>query len=118
MKTFFVPLFFLITFSINNLFAQQYPSDATLYIIDEATQGTNINPIILQKLNPVPVNSIDLRVHPTTNTTQSEMSIAVHPLNNQIILASANASNYPVTTIYGTGYYISTDGGITWAGND
>lgn len=56
----------------------------------------------------------DVRIHPTTNSMQSEMSIAVSPLNKNIIFASANASNYPVTTIYGTGVYWSTDGGTNW----
>jgi len=62
--------------------------------------------------------SPDLRIHPTTNTTQSEMSIAVHPSNPNIILVGANTSDYPVTTIYGTGWYISADGGYTWRGSD
>lgn len=62
----------------------------------------------------------DVRVHSTTNTMQSEMSIAVSPLNKNIILASANATNYPLTSggIYGTGVYWSTDGGTNWQGYD
>ncbi|MGH7491812.1 MAG: WD40/YVTN/BNR-like repeat-containing protein [bacterium] len=62
--------------------------------------------------------AIGMRIHPTTNTHQSEMSIAVSPWNNKKVLASANTSNYPVSVLYGTGYYISTDGGINWTGND
>lgn len=79
-----------------------YPPAATLYKIDTSTQGTNTNPTILQKNSAVPNNSADVRIHTTTNSSQSEMSIAVSPINNQILLASANASDYPVTTIYGT----------------
>ena len=49
--------------------------------------------------------SPNFRPHPTTNTTQSEMSIDVHPTDENIVFGSANASNWPVTTIYGTGVY-------------
>ncbi|MFN0158128.1 MAG: FlgD immunoglobulin-like domain containing protein [Bacteroidota bacterium] len=65
-----------------------------------------------------PQNEPDVRVRPTTNTTQSEMSIAVSPLNNRVALASANASDFPVSVIYGTSAYWSTDAGLTWAGFD
>ncbi len=65
-----------------------------------------------------PQNAPDVRVLPTTNTTQSEMSIAVSPLNNNILLASGNATDFPVTDVYGTSAYWSTDAGLTWAGFD
>jgi hypothetical protein len=70
--------------------------------------------------NPLsaPTNNPDVRVRPTTNTTQSEMSIAVSPLSNNTVLASANATDYPVTAVYGTGAYWSTNGGSTWQGFD
>ncbi len=60
----------------------------------------------------------NFRPRPTTNTTQSETSVDVHPSNNNIVFASANASNYPVSTIYGTGVYWSVDGSTSWAGAD
>ncbi|MDH3268359.1 MAG: glycoside hydrolase, partial [Ignavibacteria bacterium] len=60
----------------------------------------------------------NFRPHPTTNTTQSEMSVDVHPANNNIVFSSANASNWPVSTIYGTGVYWSLDGSSTWTGFD
>ena len=56
------------------------------------------------------------RVFPGTNSTQSELSIDVHPLNPAIMFASANATNWPFTTIYGTGVYWTTNGGTNWAG--
>ncbi|MGA9115307.1 MAG: FlgD immunoglobulin-like domain containing protein [Bacteroidota bacterium] len=65
-----------------------------------------------------PQNTPDVRLRPTTNTTQSEMSVAVDPLNPNRVLASANATNFPVSTIYGTGVYWSLDGGLTWSGFD
>jgi hypothetical protein len=60
----------------------------------------------------------NIRPKPGTNTTQSETSIDVHPTNNQIVFCSANATNYPVTTLYGTGVYWSLDGGANWTGFD
>ena len=65
-----------------------------------------------------PANNPDSRIRPTTNTTQSEMSMAVSPIDNRVILGSANCSDFPVSVIYGTGAYWSTDGGLTWAGFD
>ena len=57
----------------------------------------------------------NFRVHPRTAGTQSEVPITVHPLNPNILYASAN-------TFQGgnfcTGWYRSTDGGVTWTGND
>ena len=35
------------------------------------------------------------RVFPGTNSTQSELSIDIHPLNPAIMFASANATNWP-----------------------
>jgi hypothetical protein len=60
----------------------------------------------------------NFRPHPTTNTTQSEMSVDVHPFNPLIVFGSANATNWPVTTIYGTGVYWTFDGGNNWTGYD
>lgn len=62
--------------------------------------------------------SPNYRPMPTTNSTQSEMSIDLHPTNPEIIFGSANATNNPVTTVYGTGVYYSTNGGVNWAGAD
>ena len=58
------------------------------------------------------------RVYPGTATTQSELSIDIHPTNSNILFASANATNSPVTTLYGTGVYWTTNGGTTWTGAD
>jgi hypothetical protein len=53
-----------------------------------------------------------------SNTTQSELSIDIHPLNDNIIFASANATNWPFSTIWGTGIYFTLDGGTNWTGYD
>lgn len=60
----------------------------------------------------------NFRLKPGTNTTQSEMSVDVHPANNNIVFGSANATNWPVTTLYGTGVYWSLNGGSVWTGYD
>ena len=64
------------------------------------------------------VVSPNFRPHPTLNSTQSEMSIDVHPSNSNIIFCSANASDWPVTMLYGTGVYWSLDGSSSWTGYD
>ncbi|MGQ9642968.1 MAG: hypothetical protein ACUVT3_03820, partial [Ignavibacterium sp.] len=74
----------------------------------------------IQKLS----NSIEavvnpnFRILPSANSTQSEISIDVHPSNPNILFASANTTNWPVTTLYGTGLYWSTNGGNNWTGYD
>mgnify|MGYP000026492615 FL=1 len=62
--------------------------------------------------------SPNYRVRPTTNTTQSELSIDVHPTNPSILFGGANTTNWPVSTLYGTGCYWTTNGGLNWSGFD
>lgn len=59
--------------------------------------------------------SLNFRVHPRTAGTQSETPITVHPFNPLIMFASANT--YPSGT-FSTGCYVTTNGGLTWFGND
>ena len=56
------------------------------------------------------------RPHPTTNTTQSEFSVDMHPTDENIIFASSNCTPWPVSAIWGTGVYWSLDGSATWTG--
>ena len=49
-----------------------------------------------------------------TNTTQSENSIFVHPLDNNKLLNSNNSTNSPFSILYGTSRFESFDGGLTW----
>ncbi|MDX9905206.1 MAG: GEVED domain-containing protein [Bacteroidales bacterium] len=62
------------------------------------------------------VNSPDV---PTTtvNSTQSENSVFVNPINNQALLNSNNSTQNPVGSLYGADYLLSTDGGATWGGS-
>jgi hypothetical protein len=52
-----------------------------------------------------------------TNTTQSETSIFVDPLNNMRALNSNNSTNYPFSTLYGTSRFLTTDNGASWTGS-
>jgi hypothetical protein len=56
----------------------------------------------------------NFRLHPSANI-QIEPSIARHPLNPQILFASAFTLS---GTLRSEGTYTSTDGGLTWFGSD
>lgn len=58
------------------------------------------------------------RILPTSNTTQSELSIDIHPSNPNILFAGSNGTSWPVSGVYGTGVYWSTNGGSNWTGSD
>ncbi|MBS1519061.1 MAG: exo-alpha-sialidase [Bacteroidetes bacterium] len=60
----------------------------------------------------------NFRVHPTTARTQSETPITRHPTNPNIMFGSANTYNVGGTTTFSTGHYVTTDGGVTWFGDD
>lgn len=60
----------------------------------------------------------NFRVHPTTARTQSETPITRHPHNPNIMFASANTYNVGGTTSFSCGHYVTTDGGLTWFGDD
>ena len=57
----------------------------------------------------------NFRVHPRSAGTQSEVPITVHPLNPNIMYASANTWQ---GGLFCTAWYRTTDGGLTWTGND
>lgn len=65
--------------------------------------------------NPPP-DGPDIRVTAEDDRTQTENSVAVHPLDSMVILNSNNSSDWPPTTFFGTSWFLSTDGGQTWAG--
>ena len=70
------------------------------------------------------IDSIDVTVSPNfrpwpgDTVTQTEFSIDVHPSDENIILFSANATDWPYTRLFGSGVYWSLDGGTTWVGHD
>ncbi len=59
-------------------------------------------------------SSVDIRVFPSNNY-QSEVSIAINPLNLNDLLIGANVL---VPGGFRQGYYYSFDGGLSWSGND
>lgn len=60
----------------------------------------------------------NFRVHPTTTRTQSETPITRHPQNPNFMFASANTYNVGGATTFSTSHYITTDGGVTFFGDD
>ncbi len=75
------------------------------------------NSSIISSESMPPTDSPDVPVTTATNTTQSEASIFVSPLNDMVVLNSNNSSDFPVTQIFGASGFFSTDGGLTWAGS-
>ncbi len=107
-------------------FSQDLPEDAWSVVKSDPTNtGTGIGNYVYVPAPKVTsyVNLYDgiagvgpnFRPKPGTGT-QSEMSVAVHPTNTNIIFCSANAMTG--SSFYGTGVYWSTDGGTVWGGSD
>jgi hypothetical protein len=120
----------IISFSASStiLFAQDTGSDPRVWSV--VKMDPNAPKWVKEPSNWVPAEPItryfgiadatvgpNFRVKPG-NTTQSELSIDVHPTNSNIVFGSANATNWPVSTLYGTGVYWSLDGGVNWTGFD
>ncbi len=59
---------------------------------------------------------LNFRIYPSA-VTQTETFITRHPLDPSILFASANTINLG-TGFVSEGIYVSTDAGVTWAGND
>ena len=107
--------------SLSNTFAQSDKESQEIWSV------AKVNPDFKKEIQPdngwVPADQVstffyfpdvitvgpNFRLKPATNTTQSEMSVDVHPTNNNIVFGSANATNWPVTTLYGTGVYWSVN---------
>lgn len=60
----------------------------------------------------------NFRVHPTSSRTQSETPITRHPQNPYIMFASANTFNVGGTTTFSTAHYVTTNGGVSFFGDD
>ena len=127
LTTLFFALFLFINAS-SSLFAQGNVNDERIWSVVQIDKNGTTK--IDEPSNWVPAEPItryfgiadatvgpNFRVKPG-NTTQSELSIDVHPTNSNIVFGSANATNWPVSTLYGTGVYWSVDGGANWTGFD
>jgi hypothetical protein len=62
--------------------------------------------------------SPNVRVHPTTNTNQSEVIIVRHPINQNIMWASGNMTTIGGPLFISEGVYVTTNAGISWFGSD
>jgi hypothetical protein len=128
LTTLFLALFLLIIAG-SSLFAQGNVNDQRIWsVVQPDPNGTTKIDIPSDWVPADPITRYydigdgatvgpNFRVKPG-NTTQSELSIDVHPTNSNIVFGSANATNWPVSTLYGTGVYWSLDGGVNWTGFD
>ena len=124
----FLALFIFIGAGSTVLFAQDTGGDPRIWSV--VKMDPNAPQWIKEQSNWVPAEPItkyfgmaDATVGPNFrvlpgNTTQSELSIDVHPTNSNIVFGSSNATNWPVSNLYGTGVYWSLDGGANWTGFD
>ncbi|MFQ5582841.1 MAG: sialidase family protein, partial [Calditrichia bacterium] len=62
-------------------------------------------------------DSPDVPVTTDPNTTQSENSIFVNPLDNDKALNSNNSTDNPVSSVFGTSGFFTSDFGVTWGGS-
>jgi hypothetical protein len=119
-----------------NAFAQQRAEDARWNLHPASTQ---LVPTGEQTSMPAPTQTIkytpptqprvfygpretfviepNIRPHPNTTHTQSEVIIVRHPSNQNIMFASSNTVRISPIAI-GEGVYVTTDGGTTWGGGD
>jgi hypothetical protein len=59
----------------------------------------------------------NISLRPSSTTTQSEMSVAVHPTNPNVVLAGSNAVHTSISVL-SQGWYYTTNAGVSWAGRD
>ena len=80
----------------------------------------NTTPRILQSPFGINLINANIRVHPNNTNYQSETYLTRSPANALIMFGAANT--YTVgqsgSFLYSTGYYITTNGGANWYGND
>jgi hypothetical protein len=132
-RTLLFSIVLLVTFVIISSFslAQEGSSNdkkwSRVRIDNQGTNNTNADykyvpcPPLFKTYN---LGSIDAfvkpnyRVFPSASTTQSELSIDIHPLNASIMFGSANSTQWPLGNLYGTGIYWTTNAGTNWSGFD
>jgi photosystem II stability/assembly factor-like uncharacterized protein len=123
----------LITIVVGTLVAQQstqperwsriYPTGETVTRppIQEPTLPATIpqgEPRILRVQDGYLRIDPNYRVHPNPIGTQSELSIATHPNNPNIVIGGSNAASWPTVSTLSQGWYITTNGGTSWYGSD
>ncbi len=123
----------LVALSINLGFSQDKGIDTRIWGLHYWQQLAEKGLVEVAKPGPVPPaeytgsqikartvlvdDSPDVPVTTAPNTTQSENSIFVNPLDNNKVLNSNNSTDGPpVSVVYGTSSFMSTDGGDIWGG--
>lgn len=76
----------------------------------EAMQ-TALSPMAIGDNNP------DVAVTSASNTTQSENSIFVNPNDNNKVLSSNNSTDNPVSSVFGTSGFMSSNGAASFSGS-
>jgi len=122
-----ISLIFVSAFLCSNIYAQDDLRWSRIYPDEENITAPD-NYIPNFKLDTKPHSQVignrtytiypNIIMHPTYGQgSQSEMSIAVSPVNPNIVLAGSNGANTAVTYL-NQGWYVTTDAGLTWYGND
>lgn len=118
-------LLFVFILSAGNLVSQEKWSQSRkpvmgnyvkLPSIENSWQNTNTKTVIYQNETDVITVGPNVRVLPSSPSAQQDEIILVkHPTNANIMFGGANTT---VSGTYGQGGYWTTDGGVTWAGNN
>lgn len=100
---------------------QQQPARLTIETIPGYNFPTKVYPTLptspAEQMNGVLVEDVvDIRVFPSANP-QSEVHASINKLNSDNILFSSN-TNFGLSQYSMQGYYVSTDGGQSWFGDD
>ncbi len=80
----------------------------------------NTTPRIINSPSGINAVSPNIRVHPNNTNYQSEIYICRNPINQLIMFGASNSYTVGQSSsfLYSTGYYITTNGGVNWYGND
>ena len=56
-------------------------------------------------------------IYPNPTTSQTEMTVAVHPLNPDVLIVGSNSASEDIV-IGSQGWYYTSDAGLNWTGSD
>jgi hypothetical protein len=124
----FISLFFISRtadtqekWSIDPRITKIYPSGtyAPLPQFPDNFYNPNHNVRVVNTFNGTYFVNPNFRIHPSSNTTQSEVAICRNPLNRSIMFAASNAI-YPIGgyEFISEGVYVTTNSGVNWFGWD
>jgi hypothetical protein len=90
---------------------------AQLGLVPFNTAAPDPAPIFMGPELAIPFDLPDVPITTAGNTTQSENSIFIHPMNSNMLLNSNNSSDWPVSQIFGASHFESFTRGQTWQGS-